>query len=238
MLDSEVHTRPTVQSAARTIGIGALTLALAYLVLAVGRPLLVVAFGQADDGSFLRPDVAGTVGSQIVGVFVATIFFVIAGSMLIMRAGLRSIAALVPAPRVWAMVSADAVLIGATAFALAGGLGRVMLSTFASSLQDTGADTAGQVAALHIANLVSGAGAVVGGAGLAILVVALATIGRAAGLFGRPTSVFAWIAAVLLTVGFVGFAFLPVQFLAPPTFLVVAAVALRRSRRAPKVRGA
>jgi hypothetical protein len=229
MLDSQVHSGPAIATAARTIGLGALTLALAYVALSIGRPLLILAFGQADDGAFLTPEVAGSIGSQVVGVFVALVFFVIAGSMLVMRAGLRAAAT---SPSVWTTLITDAVILGAAGFALLGGLGRVMLSVFASSLSDTGADVASQVAALHIANIVSGAAAVVGGAGLAVLLAGFATIARSAGIFGAPTSIVAWIGAAALLVGFVGFAFGPVQFVAPFVFLTVAVVALRRGRRA------
>ena len=231
MLDSQVGIRPAISSAARTIGVGALVLALAYVVLSVGRPLLILAFGQADDGAFLRPQVAGSAGSQVVGVFFAIVFFIMAGSMLVMRAGLRAAATSVSA---WTALITDAAILGASGFALVGGLGRVTLSLFASSLSDTGADVASQVAALHVANIVTGAGAIVGGVGLAVLLVGFATIGHAAGVFGRPTAVVAWIGAGALLVGFVGFAFLPVQFLVHVVFLVVAVVALRRGRRGVK----
>ena len=163
MLDSQVGTRPAISSAARTIGVGALVLAVAYVVLSVGRPLLILAFGQADDGAFLKPQVAGSAGSQVVGVFFAIVFFTMAGSMLVMRAGLRAAAS---STNAWTALITDAAILGASGFALVGGLGRVTLSRFASSLSDTGADVASQVAALHVANIVTGAGAIVGGVGL------------------------------------------------------------------------
>jgi len=228
MLDAKVDSQPVVSSGARAIGGGALALAIAYIALSVGRPLLVLVFGQTDDGAFLTPDVAGSVGSQVVGVFIAIVFFTIAGSMLVMRAGLRTVA---PSVSTRTTLITDAAILGAAGFALVGGLGRVTLSVFASSLTGTGADAASQVAALHVANIVTGAASTVGGAGLAILLVGVATIGHSAGVFGRPTAVVAWIGAGALAVGFVGFAFLPVQFLAPVLFLAVAVVALRRGRR-------
>ncbi len=220
--------RPSpITTPGRAIGLGALVLAIAYILLTVGRPLLLLAFGQADDGDFLRPAVAVSVPSQIVGVLVAVVFFVISACMLVMRTGLERVSA---AGSVWGSVVLGGALIGATGFAFAGASGRVILSAFAGALAQTGADGATQVAALHMGNVFAGAAAVTSGLGLAVLLLGIATIGARGGVVGAPTAIFAAAVAVVLVVGFVVFAFLPVQLLAPMAFLVVGIVALRRSR--------
>ena len=233
--DGSVRTDRMPASAARTIGRGALGIAVAYLVLSVGRPLLMIAFQQADDGSLLRPNVATTTASQVVGVFVAVVFFAIAAAVLVIRSGLSRAAATSDAgsteATTWRSIVLATALISAMGFALVGGIGRVMLSIFTGALADSGATEAAQVAALHMGNVFGGAAGLVAGTGLAVVLAGIATIGRRANVVGTPTAVFAWVMAALLAVGFVGFAFLPVQFLAPITFFAIGIVALRRGRR-------
>jgi len=222
----------TSTSAASRIARGSLIIAVGYLLISVGRPLLLLAFGQADDGDFLTPAVAASIASQVAGVFVAVVFCGIAIGVLIVRSGLRLGAGPSVARSTWTDVALGGATIAATGYVLVAATGRVMLSGFTAALAETGADDAAQIAALHMGNVVAGAAAVMSGIGVVTLLAALATIGRRAGSLGGITAVVLWVACGILLCGFVGLAFLPVQFAVPIVFLAVGIVAARRARSA------
>jgi len=210
----------TSTSAFRIAGGAAFAAAAGYLLIPVFRAVVGAVTG-AELSTFPKP--SGIAANTWVGVSGAVIFVGMGLATLI----LTQAAASTQSDGIGTRLGAGAGIAAAIGFTLAGASAAAMYSWIAGNLTKTGADAGAQVAALWAVNITAGA---------PLTLAAISICGWAwwllrSQIIGTALGVTVALLATVIVVGILVFAFLPVQFLYVPLFVVLGIGLMRAARR-------